>query len=82
MTAGCSRFLSVGEYVYREPSVSAHFWQTAFIVPLKGKTMSLNYEQNENDILNKLLPEYRQHSVQRKSNPEAVTGHIGESEAE
>jgi hypothetical protein len=38
--------------------------------------MSLNYEQNENDILNKLLPEYRQ------SNPEAVTGHIGESEAE
>lgn len=32
MTAGCSRFLSVGEYVYREPSVSAHFWQTAFIV--------------------------------------------------
>ena len=44
--------------------------------------MSLNYEQNENDILNKLLPEYRQHSVQRKSNPEAVTGHIGESEAE
>ena len=24
---------SVGEYVYREPSVSAHFWQTAFIVP-------------------------------------------------
>ncbi len=28
--------------------------------------MSLNYEQNENDILNKLLPEYRQHSVQRK----------------
>ena len=42
--------------------------------------MSLNYEQNENDILNKLLPEYRQHSVQRKSNPEA--GHIGESEAE
>lgn len=40
--------------------------------------MSLNYEQNENDILNKLLPEYRQ----RKSNPEAVTGHIGESEAE
>lgn len=44
--------------------------------------MSLNYEQNENDILNKLLPEYTQHSVQRKSNPEAVTGHIGESEAE
>ncbi len=44
--------------------------------------MSLNYEQNENDILNKLLPEYRQHSVQRKGNPEAVTGHIGESEAE
>ena len=32
MTAGCSRFLSVGEYVYREPSVSAHFWQTAFIM--------------------------------------------------
>lgn len=29
--------------------------------------MSLNYEQNENDILNKLLPEYRQHSVQRKA---------------
>lgn len=24
----------------------------------KGKTMSLQYEQNENDILNKLLPEY------------------------
>ena len=44
--------------------------------------MSLNYEQNENDILNKLLPEYRQHSVQRKRYPEAVTGHIGESEAE
>ena len=78
MTAGCSRFLSVGEYVYREPSVSAHFWQTAFICAVEGE----NYEQNENDILNKLLPEYRQHSVQRKSNPEAVTGHIGESEAE
>ncbi len=37
MTAGCSRFLSVGEYVYREPSVSAHFLADGFYCAVEGE---------------------------------------------